>query len=321
VHSPIEVSRAATNSSSHGSESASPCPTRQEENNVVNLEESSGNSEEGGRRGTRMNWTEDENIRLLSAWLNNSVDPIDGNDKKAEYYWKSVAAEFNSNTPPNYRRTVVQCKTHWGGVKKEITKFCGVYSQVRSTWSSGHSDDMIMESAHKWFKSENNEKLFTLEYMWREVKDQPKWRRVLEEEEKKNKRTKISESGAYTSSSNQDTEEDTNRKEKRPEGQKKAKAKLKGKGKGKNIAPSPLGDQPCQDFVLFNEAIKIKAATMEKSAEAIVKSVEAKKEHAKAEKYQTYLKLLDRDTSNFSEAKLRRHEAILEKLANELADG
>jgi hypothetical protein len=60
---------------------------------------------------------------------------------------------------------------------------------------------------------------------------------------------------------------------------------------------------------------------MEKSAEAIVKSAEAKKEHARAEKYQTYLKLLDRDTSNFSEAKLRRHEAILEKLANELADG
>jgi hypothetical protein len=137
--------------------------------------------------------------------LNNSVDPIDGNDKKAEYYWKSVAAEFNSNTPPNRRRTVVQCKTHWGGVKKEITKFCGVYSRVRSTWSSGHSDDMIMESAHKRFKSENNEKPFTLEYMWREIKDQPKWRRILEEEEKKNKRTKISESGAYTSSSNQDT--------------------------------------------------------------------------------------------------------------------
>jgi len=80
VHLPNTVSRAAANSFSHGSESASPCPTREEVNNIVNLEESSGNRDDGGRRGTRMNWTEDENIRLLSSWLNNSVDPIDGND-------------------------------------------------------------------------------------------------------------------------------------------------------------------------------------------------------------------------------------------------
>ena len=153
--------------------------------------------------------------------------------------------------------------------------------------------------------------------MWRELKDQPKWRRVLEEENK-NKRTKISGLGAYTSSSNQDTEEETSRKEKRPEGQKKAKAKLK--GKGKNIAPSPLGDQPCQDFVLFNEAVKVKAAAILKSTEATSKSAEAKNEHARMGKYQTYLKLLEKDTSNFSEAKLKRHEDVLEQLAKELAD-
>ncbi|EEC83515.1 hypothetical protein OsI_29094 [Oryza sativa Indica Group] len=289
VYSPNQITGSA---SSHGSESASQCPARYEENNVVDIEESSDNSQEAGRRGTRVNWTEEENIRLLSSWLNNSVDPINGNDKKAEYYWKAVAAEFNSNTS----RT---------------------YSRARSTFSCGYSDDMIMEKAHIMFKSENNEKPFTLEYMWRELKDQPKWRRVLEEDSK-NKRTKISESGAYTSSSDQDTEEENRRKEKRPEGQKKAKAKLK--GRGKNVAPSPLGDQPCQDFVLYNEAIKVKAEAMLKSVEATSKSAEAKKEYTRMEKYQTYLKLLDKDTSNFSDAKLKRHEAVLEKLATELAE-
>ena len=69
-----------------------------------------------------MNWTEDENIRLLSSWLNNSVDPIDGNDKKSEYYWKAVVAEFDSNTASNRKRTVEQCKTHWGGCKRDILK-------------------------------------------------------------------------------------------------------------------------------------------------------------------------------------------------------
>uniref|UniRef100_A0A0D3FT07 No apical meristem-associated C-terminal domain-containing protein n=1 Tax=Oryza barthii TaxID=65489 RepID=A0A0D3FT07_9ORYZ len=84
-------------------------------------------------------------------------------------------SKFNINkSRSNRKRSVVQCKTHWGGVKKEIRKFCRAYSQARNTWSSGYSDDMIMEKAHIIFKSENNEKPFILDYMWRELEDQPK---------------------------------------------------------------------------------------------------------------------------------------------------
>lgn len=179
---------------------------------------------------------------------------------------------------------------------------------------------MIMEKAREWYKKHNNQKPFTLEYMWKDLKDQPKWRRVLEESSH-NKRNKISESGAYTSSSNQDTEEETERKEKRPEGQKAAKQRQKGKG-----APSPLGDKPNQNMVLFHEAITTKAAALLKAAEATLIGAEAKKEKAtakkekaRAEKYQMYLKLMEKDTSTFSEAKLKRHENVLDQLARELA--
>jgi hypothetical protein len=123
------------------------------------------------------------------------------------------------------KRTALQCKTHWGGIKRDIAKFCGAYSKVRSTYCSGQSDDMVMEKAHKWYKGQNQNKPFTLEYLWRDLKDLPKWRRLLEEDKSKNKRTKISKSGAYTSSSNQDTEDETVTKQKRPEGQKKSKSK------------------------------------------------------------------------------------------------
>jgi hypothetical protein len=91
---------AVANNSSHGSESASPSLAGQKEKQVVDLKEGSDSSEEG-RRGIRINWTEDDNIRLMSSWLNNSVDPIKGNDKKSEHYWKAVAAEFNTNMPSN----------------------------------------------------------------------------------------------------------------------------------------------------------------------------------------------------------------------------
>ena len=309
---------AAANTSSHGS--ASPCHTRHNEKEVVEVEEASDSSEEG-RRGTRINWTEDDNIRLMSSWLNNSVDPIKGNDKKSEQYWKAVAREFNSNMPSNgNKRNPKQCRTHWDNVKRDVTKFCGFYSKARTTFTSGYSDDMIMEKAREWYKKHNNQKPFTLEYMWKDLKDQPKWRRVLEESSH-NKRNKISESGAYTSLSNQEIEEKTERKEKCLERQKAAKQRKKGKG-----APSTLGDKPSQNMVLFHEAITTKAAALLKAAEATLIGAEAKKEKAtakkekaRAEKYQMYLKLMEKDTSTFSEAKLKRHENVLDQLARELA--
>uniref|UniRef100_I1QTK3 Myb-like domain-containing protein n=1 Tax=Oryza glaberrima TaxID=4538 RepID=I1QTK3_ORYGL len=106
MHSPNQVGGSA---SSHGYESTSPCPATSQAKSVVNIEESSGNNEEAWRKGTRVNWTEEENLRLLSSWLNNSVDPIDSNDKKSEYYWRAVAAESNNNTRRNDRkRTIVK---------------------------------------------------------------------------------------------------------------------------------------------------------------------------------------------------------------------
>ncbi|CAN6243691.1 unnamed protein product [Urochloa humidicola] len=311
---------AAANSSSHGSESVAPCPTSQKQKEAVSIEELSDSSDEG-RRGTRINWTEEANIRLMSSWLNNSVDSVRGNDKKSEHYWRDVAAEFNNNMPSGgHKRTSKQCRTHWDNVKRDVAKFCQLHSKARSTFTSGYSDEMIMETTREWYKARCS-KPFTLEYLWRDLKDQPKWRRTLKDGDK-NKRNKISESGAYTSSSNQDTEEETVSKEKRPEGQKAAKARQKGKA----VAPSPLGDQPSQNMVLFHDAVKTRAAALLKTAEATLISAEAKKEKAQAkkekartDKYQAYLKLLGTDTSNFSEARQKRHDDIMDQLAAELA--
>uniref|UniRef100_A0A0E0A878 Uncharacterized protein n=1 Tax=Oryza glumipatula TaxID=40148 RepID=A0A0E0A878_9ORYZ len=39
------------------------------------------------RTRLKLNWIQEEDVRLMSVWLNNSMDPINGNDKKAEKYW------------------------------------------------------------------------------------------------------------------------------------------------------------------------------------------------------------------------------------------
>ncbi|KAG0549995.1 hypothetical protein BDA96_01G301800 [Sorghum bicolor] len=228
------------------------------------------------------------------------TDPVIGIDRKGEYYWKAVATEFNNNAPKNsHKRTIRQLMKHWGDVKRDITKFSGAYARAMNARSCGQSDDMVLKAAHEFFKNGNNGRSFIYEYLWEVAKEMPKWRRIIKEEST-SKRTKVSKSGAYTSSSNQDTEGETMSREVRPEGQKKAKARLK--GAGKSAAPSPLSNQPSQNMVMYHEAMTMKAKS------------------ARAKKYNTYLKMLAIDTSNFNKKEKTRHDSILDQIAKDLAE-
>ncbi|XP_047086517.1 proline-rich receptor-like protein kinase PERK1 isoform X2 [Lolium rigidum] len=60
------------------------------------------------RTEKRLPWTKEEDLRLVSAWLNNSNDPIQSNYKKNEQYWKEVTAVYNSTTPKNRERLLKQ---------------------------------------------------------------------------------------------------------------------------------------------------------------------------------------------------------------------
>lgn len=299
---PVSLFGGVGNTSSNGSESATPLSAR-EETQSVPVEESD-SSEEDGRKGVRINWTEEENKRLASAWIKHSVDCVAGNGKKGPFYWKQVGDEFNSNRPVNgTKRTVKQLINHWSSINKTIQHFNGVYGRVRRTYASGQCDKMLMDTAREMYRGENKGKPFTLEYLWEILSEQPKWKNIYARET--NKRTKISASGAYTSSSNQETDEDNN-KEKRPEGQKKAKDKRKGKLKAHSSE-----DKPSEDMLLFHDAIGKRSA-------ALVQTAEASKERTKLTKMQTYLDLMSKDTSNYNDATLRRHEQVLDLLGKEL---
>jgi hypothetical protein len=143
-------------------------------------------------------------------------------------------------------------------VKRDITKFSGAYARAMSARSSGQSDDIVLKTAYEMFKGQNKGRSFIYEYLWKVARNMPKRRRIIQEESA-TKRTKLSNSGAYTSSSNQDTKGETISKEERPEGQKKAKARLK--GTGKSATPSPSTNQPSQNMVMYHEAMSMKAKT------------------------------------------------------------
>ncbi|CAN6323597.1 unnamed protein product [Urochloa humidicola] len=43
-------------------------------------------------------WTHDEEVRLASAWLNTSKDPIHGNDKNRDSFWGQITEKYNKDS-------------------------------------------------------------------------------------------------------------------------------------------------------------------------------------------------------------------------------
>jgi hypothetical protein len=195
----------------------------------MRIEEWSDAGSDEEKKGGRMYWSEKDNLRLLSAWLNNSNNLIDGNSKAGARYCKEVAAEYNKNAPKDRKRTATQCKNHYNTINALVTRFHGCWTEMSNTYESGRSDEQLMEKVQGEYKRvKETKKPFPFEYWWKVVKDEPKWLNRDVAADIRNKRTKVSASGAYTSS-NGDTDEAIERR--RPRGQKAAKEQQKGKGK------------------------------------------------------------------------------------------
>ncbi|KAL6875690.1 hypothetical protein ACP4OV_013203 [Aristida adscensionis] len=80
--------------------------------NTGNEDSGAGNEDEEIRTSKRLIWTKEEDLRLMSAWINNSTDPIKWTNRKNEQYWNDVAV-YNSTTPKSRWRLAKQAKDRW----------------------------------------------------------------------------------------------------------------------------------------------------------------------------------------------------------------
>ncbi|XP_010436819.1 PREDICTED: glutathione S-transferase T3-like [Camelina sativa] len=154
-------------------------------------------TEEDGGRGSRKRWTAEEDVNLISAWLNTSKDPIKANDG-------SAASNARGQT---------QCKARWNKINHQVNKFVECYAQACTRRKSGESEDDVLRMAYELYNNDMK-KPFLLVHCWRELKHDQKWIT----EECSHKRTKLA-SEAPTSSNDGA--------EKRPPGVKAAKNKGK----------------------------------------------------------------------------------------------
>ncbi|PUZ38159.1 hypothetical protein GQ55_9G174900 [Panicum hallii var. hallii] len=133
------------------------------------------------RSDRRLNWSIEEDIRLVSAWLHNSIDPVDGNNKKSDQYWSDVTSTYNSSTKCSCMRNRNQLKLRWEHIKKPVTEFNGCYARITKVHQSGMSDDQKMDQAMQLYAYEHSDKPFTLLHVWRIVRHEKKMVCICEE--------------------------------------------------------------------------------------------------------------------------------------------
>ncbi|ONM21464.1 hypothetical protein ZEAMMB73_Zm00001d005564 [Zea mays] len=65
------------------------------------------------KRPKRLEWTKEDEEKLVNAWFMHSNDPISGNNKSGSSFWGQIAATYNSTSDPIRHRTAKQLKDHW----------------------------------------------------------------------------------------------------------------------------------------------------------------------------------------------------------------
>ncbi|XP_006605164.1 glutathione S-transferase T2 [Glycine max] len=176
-----------------------------------------------------------------------------------------------------------------------VQKFNGCYKQADKHRRSGSSEKDVLADAHMIYSQDIGKK-FEVEHGWLLLKDQPKF--DSEFMSKCSKRTKVSTSGNYLSSSNPETpieveEYDTLSPMSRPIGQKAAKRKNKGKE-----CPNTL------DLSSIESVMKDKNMNTSK----LIQLKEAQEKRLQEQERRMEYEILMKDTSNMSEQQHKDHE-------------
>jgi len=267
------------------------------------------NAVETSRTAKRRHWSHEEEVRLASAWLNNSNDPIRGNDKKGDTFWKDITSEFNKNAAAGRERDTNQLKIHWSRLKTVIADFNGCYTKVTRVNKSGASDDQLMDEALALY-TERYKKPFTLFHWWRTLKNQPKWCAYVAQMEKEKNQSQIP------------IHVDDDLGTKRPIGRDAAKesARHNGKRKTEEIIEgfAILGGNIDKIVAVTQERKQAREKTTEAHLEISRNRLKSAQDEKEAKLLQVYDSLLQQDTSQMTEESKARRDKTLAAIEKKL---
>ncbi|KAL0000950.1 hypothetical protein SO802_014731 [Lithocarpus litseifolius] len=126
------------------------------------------------------NFSVDEDLLLISTWLNIGMDAVHGTDQKGEKFWAKIWEYFCANNTYRTTRSSSSLSSRWGNINRETSRFAGFMAKVEARNRSGATDEDKLKKAKDIYKATPNpstgKKLaFAYEHCWVVSKNQPKW--------------------------------------------------------------------------------------------------------------------------------------------------
>uniref|UniRef100_A0A0D3AS20 No apical meristem-associated C-terminal domain-containing protein n=1 Tax=Brassica oleracea var. oleracea TaxID=109376 RepID=A0A0D3AS20_BRAOL len=138
----------------------------------------------------------EQDIVLISSWLNTSKDPVVGNEQKSVAFWKRIATYYSASPKLSgcEKREASQCKQRCHKLNDLA------FEAATRERSSGMNDNDVLKLAHRIFFN-NHQKKFTLEHAWKELRADQKWCELSTAKTVRSSKRRKFEDGSHTGSS------------------------------------------------------------------------------------------------------------------------
>jgi hypothetical protein len=92
----------------------------------------------GGGRG--QSYTMKEDLLLVSAWLNISMDPVVGSNQSLGAFWQRIESYFHEHKDFPSTRNKKSLQGRWAFINGMVQKFCGHYARAMRSRRSGTTE-------------------------------------------------------------------------------------------------------------------------------------------------------------------------------------
>ncbi|KAJ0753799.1 putative glutathione transferase [Helianthus annuus] len=123
------------------------------------------------KKSTRgVNFIPEEDKLLVSAWLNHSLDAIQGTDQKYSQLWEKIFEYFQQHKETTIERTIKSLSNRWSCIQKATNSFCSCLAQVERLNQSGMTEQDKFDKAKIMYQSEEKCN-FLFEHCWNLLKE------------------------------------------------------------------------------------------------------------------------------------------------------
>ncbi|GJX29326.1 hypothetical protein Tco_0237405 [Tanacetum coccineum] len=125
-------------------------------------------------KGTKNEWTKEEDLVLARGWLHVLEDSITGKSRREKDFWRRIHEYYESKNTSGITRTVAKVKGHWHYMNSLVVAFNNQYLVLKSQKLSGWSEEDFRSGTQDKYNAIYGSS-FKHEHVWNLVKHEPKW--------------------------------------------------------------------------------------------------------------------------------------------------